>query len=265
VGSINADITASTERLPAPGETVGGGRLSRSPGGKGANQAAAAARLGARTRMVGAVGPDAEGRAMKQALQEAGVIVDDIAEATVETGTALIMVDAAGQNQIAVCEGANAAVGLDEVTFADDETVLTQLEISMDVISELAARVPGYLVINAAPALPLPAEVVDRADLIIVNETEYRLLPQLESAKLVSVTYREHDSALLSHGRLLVCAGPLLLRTVRTVDGVDAFCSALTHALRSGFILEAALRAANRLGALAVLHPSARPDFCRFF
>src|SRR5699024_11867491 len=81
---INADITASTERLPAPGETVGGGRLSRSPGGKGANQAAAAARLGARTRMVGAVGPDAEGRAMKQALQEAGVIVDDIAEATVE-------------------------------------------------------------------------------------------------------------------------------------------------------------------------------------
>src|SRR5699024_666078 len=84
--------------LPGPGETVGGGRLSRSPGGKGANQAAAAARLGARTRMVGAVGPDAEGRAMKQALQEAGVIVDDIAEATVETGTALIMVDAAGQN-----------------------------------------------------------------------------------------------------------------------------------------------------------------------
>ena len=271
VGSINADITASTERLPAPGETVGGGRLSRSPGGKGANQAAAAARLGARTRMIGAVGPDAEGRAMKQALQEAGVIVDDIAEATVETGTALIMVDAAGQNQIAVCEGANAAVGLDEVTFADDETVLTQLEISMDVISELAARVPGYLVINAAPALPLPAEVVDRADLIIVNETEYRLLPQLESAKLVAVTYGEHGSALLSHGSALLSHGrqvafaEALPRTpVSTVGAGDAFCAALTIGLRSGLTGEAALRAANRVGAAAVMDPSARPDFRRF-
>ena len=264
VGSINADITASTERLPAPGETVGGGRLSRSPGGKCANQAAAAARLGARTRMVGAVGPDAEGRAMKQALQEAGVIVDDIAEATVETGTALIMVDAAGQNQIAVCEGANAAVGLDEVTFADDETVLTQLEISMDVISELAARVPGYLVINAAPALPLPAEVVDRADLIIVNETEYRLLPQLESAKLVAVTYGEHGSALLSHGRQVAFAEALPRTPVSTVGAGDAFCAALTIGLRSGLTGEAALRAANRVGAAAVMDPSARPDFRRF-
>src|SRR5699024_9471824 len=147
---------------------------------------------------------------------------------------------------------------------SDDETVLTQLEISMDVISELAARVPGYLVINAAPALPLPAEVVDRADLIIVNETEYRLLPQLESAKLVAVTYGEHGSALLSHGRQVAFAEALPRTPVSTVGAGDAFCAALTIGLRSGLTGEAALRAANRVGAAAVMDPSARPDFRRF-
>ena len=187
VGSINADITATTSRLPAAGETVGGGRLSRSPGGKGANQAAAAARLGARTRMIGAVGPDTDGQAMLQALRAAGVRIDAIAEATAATGTALIMVDADGENQIAVCEGANAEVSLDGVEFSPDEAVLTQLEISLDLIAELADRVPGFLAVNAAPALPLPAEVVDRADLIIVNEFEYSQLPQLKTARLVAV------------------------------------------------------------------------------
>src|SRR5699024_2146412 len=108
VGSINADITAVTERLPDAGETVGGGRLTRNAGGKGANQAAAAARLGARTRMVGAVGTDAEAEAMRQALRSAGVDLTHVAAVDGETGTALIMVDAAGENQIAVCEGANA-------------------------------------------------------------------------------------------------------------------------------------------------------------
>lgn len=108
VGSINADITAITDRLPAVGETVGGGRLVHSPGGKGANQAAAAARLGARTRMVGALGADAPGTAMKQALHRAGVGLDGVALVDSGTGTALIMVDAAGDNQISVCEGANA-------------------------------------------------------------------------------------------------------------------------------------------------------------
>jgi sugar/nucleoside kinase (ribokinase family) len=162
--------------------------------------------------MVGAVGRDAEGQEMLQALRAAGVLVDDIAEATAETGTALIIVDSAGENQIAVCEGANAEVSLDGVEFGEDETVLTQLEISMDLITELAARVPGHLVINAAPALPLPAEVVDRADLIIVNETEYSLLPQLQEARLVAVTYGDRGSALLAHGEQIGFAEALARR-----------------------------------------------------
>lgn len=261
VGSINADITAVTARLPAAGETVGGGRLSRSPGGKGANQAAAAARLGARTRMIGAVGSDAEGRAMTQALREAGVRTDDIAEADAETGTALIMVDDHGENQIAVCEGANAQVSLDGVEFSDDEAVLTQLEISMDLITTLAARVPGYFVVNAAPALPLPAEVVDRADLIIVNESEYSLLPQLQEARLVAVTYGARGSALLARGEQIAFAEALPRNPVSAVGAGDAFCAALTIALRTGIAPERALRAANAVGAAAVMDAAAQPTF----
>ncbi|MGO2036548.1 MAG: ribokinase [Brevibacterium sp.] len=261
VGSINADITATTRRLPAAGETVGGGRLLHSPGGKGANQATAAARLGARTRMIGAVGRDASGEAMLRALDRAGVDRSDVAEVDVETGTALIMVDAAGENQIAVCEGANAHVSLDGIDFGADEAVLTQLEISLDLISELARRVPGYLVINAAPAIELPAEVVQRADLIIVNETEYSLLPQLREAKCVAVTYGSRGSALLERGQQIAFAEALPRTPVSTVGAGDAFCAALTIALRSGLSPERSLRAANAVGAAAVMDAAAQPHF----
>lgn len=234
VGSINADLTAITHRLPAAGETVGGGRLVRSPGGKGANQAAAAARLGARTRMVGAVGSDGSGQAMRQSLHAAGVRIDDVAVVDSETGTALIMVDAAGENQIAVCEGANAHVSIDGCEFRPRETVLTQLEVSLELITELSHSVKGRFVINAAPALPLPAEVVERADLIIVNETEYDLLPQLREAKLVAITYGARGSALYAQDRQVAFANALPRRPVSTVGAGDAFCAALTIALASG-------------------------------
>lgn len=261
VGSINADIIATTQRLPAAGETVGGGRLDHSPGGKGANQAAAAARMGARTRMVGAVGPDASGAAMREALDNAGVETDDVAVVDSETGTALIMVDADGENQIAVCEGANAHVSLAGRGFGAHETVLTQLEISLDLITELSHSVRGRFVINAAPALPLPAEVVERADLIIVNETEYDLLPQLHEAKLVAVTYGSQGSALYENGRQVAFAPALPRRPVNTVGAGDAFCAALTIALGSGCSQQQALAVANAVGAEAVMDTSAQPEF----
>lgn len=263
VGSINADITAITHRLPAAGETVGGGRLVHSPGGKGANQASAAARLGARTRMIGAVGSDAAGAAMTQALQSAGVGTDGIAAVDSGTGTALIMVDAAGENQIAVCEGANAHVSIAECEFGAQETVLTQLEVSMDLITELSHTVPGRFVINAAPALPLPAEVVERADLIIVNESEYDLLPQLRDAKLVAITYGSRGSGLYEYGREVAFAEALPRRPVSTVGAGDAFCAALTIALAAGYSRQRSLAVANAVGAEAVMDPNAQPEFHR--
>ncbi|GEB23992.1 ribokinase [Brevibacterium aurantiacum] len=263
VGSINADITAVTHRLPAAGETVGGGRLVHSPGGKGANQASAAARLGARTRMIGAVGSDAAGTAMTQALLSAGVGTDDIAVVDSETGTALIMVDAAGENQIAVCEGANAHVSIAECEFGAQETVLAQLEVSMDLITELSHTVPGRFVINAAPALPLPAEVVERADLIIVNESEYDLLPQLRDAKLVAITYGSRGSGLYEYGREVAFAEALPRRPVSTVGAGDAFCAALTIALAAGYSRQRSLAVANAVGAEAAMDPNAQPEFHR--
>ncbi|CAM5469839.1 ribokinase [Leifsonia shinshuensis] len=261
VGSVNADLTAVTERLPGPGETVGGGRLRRDPGGKGANQAAAAARLGARVRMVGAVGDDADGERMRAALADAGVDASAVRTVAEPTGTALIVVDADGENQIAVCEGANALVAVEGVAFGPGDAVLAQLEIPMPVIVALAERVQGYFALNAAPAIPLPDAVLRRADLVIVNESEYALLPQLAEARLVAVTYGSQGAALLARGERVAYAPAVKTRVVNSVGAGDAFCAALVLALRSGQAPEQALATACAVGAAAVADPSSQPAF----
>lgn len=259
VGSINVDLTARTARLPEPGETIGGGRLSREAGGKGANQAAAAARLGAAVRMVGAVGPDADGAWMIDELAAAGVDTNAVRRGEESTGVALIVVDAAGENQIAVCEGANGEVSLDGVVFGSDEAVLAQLEISMDVIVALSAAARGYLAVNAAPALELPAAVIGRADLIIVNETEYALLPALRTARRVAVTYGGEGAKLFERGELVAEAPAVKTTVVNSVGAGDAFCAALTIGLASGVDPQRALSAACAVGAAAVADPRSQP------
>lgn len=261
VGSINVDLTALTARLPGPGETVAGGRLQRDAGGKGANQAVAAARLGARVRMIGAVGDDGDGVWMRGQLERAGVDGTGIRTVEDATGVALIVVDADGENQIAVCEGANGHVSVDDVDFAPEEVVLAQLEIPMPVVAALAARVRGFFALNAAPALPLPAEVLARADLVIVNETEYALLPELQAARLVAVTYGKHGAALFEHGERVAFAPAVETTAVNSVGAGDAFCAALTLALCSGYEPEAALAAACAVGAAAVADPRSQPEF----
>lgn len=259
VGSINVDLTARTERLPEAGETVGGGRLVREAGGKGANQAAAAARLGARTRMIGAVGADADGEAMRAALASAGVDVTDIRTGAELTGVALIVVDRDGENQIAVCEGANGEVNLDGVVLGADEAVLAQLEISMDVVQQLAARTKGFFALNAAPAMDLPDDVLERADLIIVNETEYELIPALRTARRVAVTYGGDGAELFESGVRVAAAPAVKTEVVNTVGAGDAFCAALTIGLASGEDPGRALAAACAVGAAAVADEKSQP------
>lgn len=259
VGSVNVDLTASVARLPAPGETVLGGTLARTPGGKGANQAAAAARLGGQTRMIGCVGDDSDGQWMLEGLAAAGVDVSGVWLGSEPTGTALITVDAQGENQIAVCQGANADVSLLGVSFDPDEAVLTQLEIPLDVVSALAISVPGFFAVNAAPAATLPAAVVERADLIIVNETEYALLPELARARVVAVTYGGDGAAIRRDGIEVARVPALPVTAVSSVGAGDAFCAALTLALHAGWDDEVALAAACAVGADAVQHPSAQP------
>lgn len=259
VGSINVDLTARADRLPQAGETVGGGRLVREAGGKGANQAAAAARLGATVRMIGAVGTDPDGAWMRSELDAAGVDTTSIQTRDQPTGVALIVVDREGENQIAVCEGANGQIELDGIVFAADEAVLAQLEISMDLVASLAEQVQGYLAVNAAPARDLPHAVLERADLIIVNETEYALIPALRAAKRVAVTYGA-DGARLFEGGVEVASAPAVKTTVEnTVGAGDAFCAALTIGLASGMPAGTALAAACAVGAAAVADPRSQP------
>lgn len=263
VGSINLDLIATAERLPTAGETIGGAVLSEQPGGKGANQAAAAARLGGSARMVGAVGSDAQGQRMLDALAGAGVDTAGVAVLPGATGTALIVVDRAGENQIVVCPGANSHLSLDGVEFGPEETVLCQLEVGLPVVLEAARKTPGYFVLNAAPAMDLPAELLERCDLVIVNESEYALIPALASAKLVAVTYGGDGSAMFQHGRKVAEAPSVAVTVANTVGAGDAFCAALVLALRQGLDYSRALAVANAVGGDAVGDPSSQPDLAR--
>ncbi|MET3810829.1 ribokinase [Arthrobacter sp. UYEF3] len=259
IGSINLDLIASTDRLPAAGETVGRGLLHRQAGGKGANQATAAARLGGGVRLIGSIGNDEAGRQLLGTLAASGVNVADILLSSQPTGTALIVVDRFGENQIVVCPGANSQLSLEGISFADDESVLCQLENGVDVVLEASRQHRGYFALNAAPAESLPDELVTRCDLVIVNETEFALLPELSNARLVAVTYGERGSAIYEYGTLVARAAALPTRVVNTVGAGDAFCSALVLALRTGHDYHRALAAANAVGSDAVRDASSQP------
>jgi ribokinase len=263
VGSINLDLIATAQRLPTAGETIGDAVLSEQPGGKGANQAAAAARLGGSARMVGAVGSDAHGRLMLNALADAGVDTADVAVLPEPTGTALIVVDRDGENQIVVCPGANSHLSLEGVEFAPDEAVLCQLEVGLPVALEAARKSPGFFVLNAAPAMDLPAELLERCDLVIVNESEYALIPALASAKMVAVTYGGDGSAMFEHGRKVAEAPSASVPVANTIGAGDAFCAALVLALQQGLDYARALAVANAVGGDAVGDPSSQPDLAR--
>ncbi|WES63496.1 ribokinase [Microbacter sp. GSS18] len=258
VGSVNVDVTASVLDLPAPGETVRGLSLARGPGGKGANQAVAAARLGARVRMVGAVGDDADGGDLVAALRAAGVDASAVRVVGAPTGMALITVDASGENTIVVSAGANDAVVAD-VPFDEAEAVLAQQEIPGEVVAALAERVRGFFALNAAPARDLAPAVIARADLIIVNDSELAAQPELGAARLVVVTHGARGATLRRAGVEVASAPSPSVEAVSAVGAGDAFCAAITLALHAGWPDEDALRAACAVGADAVTHPSAQP------
>src|SRR4051812_10314304 len=194
VGSINMDLVARVEALPRAGETVVGRDFVRMPGGKGANQAVAAARLGARVRMVGAVGDDPLAEEALAGLREAGVELELTTAGT--TGIALILVDASGENQIVVVPGANAHVP----PTSPGGAVLCQLEVPDEVVLA-AAREAGFFALNAAPARAVEVE----PDLLIVNRLEQEVVSR---GKLVAVTYGAEGAALFEHGREVARAAP---------------------------------------------------------
>ncbi len=278
VGSANLDIVVPVPHHPVTGETVLGGDHRQVPGGKGANQAIAAARLGRSTGFVGCVGDDAPGATMTNALVGAGVDTGGlIVRADRPTGLAMIAVDASGDNSIVVSPGANADLGPDDVSgsaaVAEAKVVLLQLETPVETVLAAARAANGLVLLNPAPApsAPLSADLLAEVDVIVPNEIELAMLSgtpldsltsidQIEMAarKLggeVVVTLGEQGCLVLTDGVATHVPAPIVDPVDTTAAG-DSFCGALADALLRGGLVDAA-RWAVRVGAATTLRHGA--------
>jgi ribokinase len=285
VGSANVDFTVALPRLPRPGETVSGGTLLVARGGKGANQAVAARRLGAEVRLIGCVGDDASGREVRQALAAEGIGVQTLRVATeAATGTALIAVDAEGRNQIAVAPGANRALTAADVDrcqadFAWAEVLVCSLEVPLAAARRALQCARGQRAQTILNPAPLPDQGLDflaLADFVTPNESEAGgltgiVVTDLEGAARAAAAVRAlgatHAILTLGHRGALADgpAGPLHVPAVQvavvdTTGAGDAFNGALAVAVAEGRPLADALRFANAAAALACTRRGAQPS-----
>ena len=253
VGSANVDHVARCERLPRPGETVTDATFERVPGGKGANQAVAAARLGAQVRFVGRVGRDdfALGSLIEAGVDISGVVRDDG-----ETGVALILVDGEGENVIVVAPEANRRLTPADVRVGDADAVICQLEIPIEAV-QAARSQARFFCLNAAPARDF-AGLEPEPDLLVVNRYEYERIEP--GGSLVALTLGAEGAVLLENGQEIARARP---PSVTAVDGTaagDAFVAALVVSLLEGQERDAALARACAAGALAASRAGAQPS-----
>jgi ribokinase len=268
VGSANLDLVAATPRLPAPGETVLGTTYAEHPGGKGLNQAVAAARAGAGVAFVGAVGTDAAGDLLVGVLDDEGIDTSRVLRVAGPTGRALIGVSAGGENSIIVVPGANAA--LTDVDVPAAAVVLAQLEVPLPtVIAALrgARRNGAMTVLNPAPAAPLDAELLGHCDLVVPNEHEATLLGGpavlLDHGSATVIVTRGAEGVDVHTAAGVERAGAFAVDTVDTTAAGDAFCGALCARLAAGDDLSVAVRYAMAAGALATTVAGAVPSLPR--
>lgn len=263
VGSVNLDFVATAKTLPAPGETVTGATLARYPGGKGANQALAAKRLGADVRMIGRVGADSMADEALSLLKAGGVDLTGVAvDPAVPTGAALLAVSEDGENQIVVASGANHAIRPEHLPDTIDGALILQLEIPFDTIGAAVKAATGFVCVNLAPAAEVDQAILQRADLLIANELEadFYGVRIHDGPGLVAVTWGSKGAGLYRGGKLVAQAAPPKIVAVDTTGAGDTFVAALTVALLEGQPPEQALAFACAAGALTATRAGAQPS-----
>ncbi len=263
IGSVNLDLSASVSRLPAAGETVTGAKLSRFPGGKGANQALAARRLGANVKLIACVGDDTTADEALVLLREGEVDLDScVIDSDAPTGTALISVAPSGENQIVVAPGANNRLEPGSFKLPAADALICQLEIPGSTIAHAAANFAGFFCANLAPAKEIDVSVLQRADLVVVNETEAAWYGNSLAActGLIATTYGSKGAVLRSQGEVIAQASPPAVCAVDATGAGDTFTAALTVVLVEGQAPEEALRFACAAGAAAAMKMGAQPS-----
>lgn len=263
VGSMNRDAVLEVERHPIPGETVTAFAFHVADGGKGANQAVAAARLGGSVTFLGAVGDDLQGEAMCHSLASEGVDVSSLQVVEgVRSGSATVTVDASGENSIIVYPGANHSLALSEdalLAIAGASVVLLQLEVEMSIVLEAAQAATGIVILNAAPAVSLPSNLLDTVDVLIVNEHERATaLEHVEPGTLTVITTRGAKGALVEMSGSTHRVPSPDTDVVDTTGAGDAFCGAFAEAVARGEDILTATKWATIAGSIATRAVGAR-------
>jgi ribokinase len=283
IGSLNMDLVVNVERFPKNGETIRGSDLQMIPGGKGANQAAAAALLGASVSMVGRVGNDLYGSLLSQNLQDLGADISAITtDPQAKTGSAIILINSQGENQIVISPGANGQVGSSDVfknerKIAKTKVLLLQLELPTSTVTsaiEIAHQKGITVILNPAPATNLPRGIYPMIDILIPNETEASFLTGIDvhdipsasvaaeklkayGAKNVIITLGRNGSLLLTNNYCKHIP-PLKVKIIDSTAAGDAFIGALAFAIVNGYSMEDAVQYANIAGGLTVTRKGAQ-------
>ncbi len=280
IGSLNADLVVRSPRFPQPGETISGGDLLTIPGGKGANQAVAAARQGANVAMLGRVGKDNFAPLLIENLKSNNVNTSHVAQDDSATGTAIIIVDANGQNSIVLSPGANGKVDSQDVDSAPDAKILLlQFEIPMDSVLYAARRYKAKgttVILNPAPARQIPEELLTLIDILVPNESELSLLTNMpvtdvKSAELAGqeILKRGVKTVIVtmgSKGALVVTSTQMTqvdaypVKVVDTTAAGDAFIGGFASAILNRKSLEESVRYGCACGALASTKLGAQPS-----